>query len=134
MAKAPSSYELKVVQILRAEGIHFIKEKAFKDWRKLYKYDFYIPNYKGQPILIEVDGQAHFKRIPFFHKRERDFMAQQERDRRKNNYALAHNIPLYRIPYWEMEKISAFKDIINNPKFLVKSSWHTDLLEIPKDC
>lgn len=43
-----------------------------------------------------------------------DTMTQrQERDKIKNKYALAHNIPLYRIPYWEKNNIT-FENITND--------------------
>ena len=31
---------------------------------------------------------------------------QQQRDRVKNEYALSHDIPLVRIPYWERDRIT----------------------------
>ena len=31
---------------------------------------------------------------------------QQKRDNIKNEYAISHNIPLVRIPYWEQENIN----------------------------
>lgn len=31
---------------------------------------------------------------------------QQERDHRKNQWCLSHNIPLVRIPYWERDNIT----------------------------
>ena len=53
-----------------------------------YRYDFYLPKLN---ILIEVDGPHHTKQI----YTRKEFMAGKERDRRKNSYALANNIPLY---------------------------------------
>jgi hypothetical protein len=48
-----------------------------------------------------------------------------KRDILKNNYALLHNIPLYRIPYWEKNNLSynlimSNKYLINNKENLVK--------------
>ena len=57
------------------------------------------------------------------------FLKQQENDRRKNSYCLANNISLYRIPYWDLNKIKTFNDILNK-KYLVKSKWHNDNLII----
>ena len=40
-----------------------------------------------------------------------------KRDILKNNYALLHNIPLYRIPYWEKNNITL--DMIMGDQYLV---------------
>lgn len=128
-----SSYEDHIVKILLKEKIDFTREKTFKDLRKgRYRFDFYIPDYKSQTILIECDGEQHFK--PAFSKlkknRNLDLRGRQERDRLKNSFCLAKGLSLYRIPYWEIENIKSFKDIIV-PKFLVTSKWHNDRLEAP---
>ena len=36
----------------------------------------------------------------------RNLILVQKRDKIKNEYALSHNIPLVRIPYWERDKIT----------------------------
>lgn len=49
-----SSYEDRVVYILRANKIKFEREKSFMDLKKgRYRFDFYLIEKK---ILIEVDG------------------------------------------------------------------------------
>lgn len=118
-----SSYEEYIFKILKKEKISFEREKTFKDLKKgLFRYDFYI-TYKGKNIIIEVDGEYHFKPI----RGRRELLKQQEHDRQKNSYCLANKIPLYRIPYWEITKIKTVEDIFQN-KFLVKSKWHIDKL------
>lgn len=118
-----SNLEEHIILILTKERIDFQREKTFKDLKSgLYRYDFYLPKFN---ICIEVDGIEHFKQIKKFHKSLQDFLKSQERDRRKNSYALANKIPLYRIPYWEINNVHSFDDIIQN-KFLVKDKWHTD--------
>ena len=52
----------------------------------------------------------------------------QENDRRKNSYFLAKNIPLYRIPYWEVYNLKTADDIFQE-KFRVKDRWHNDKLD-----
>lgn len=123
-----SSYEEKIVKILKAAAIKFQREKTFSDLRGgRYRYDFYIPSLN---ILIEIDGQFHFKPI----RGEQELKAQKERDRRKNSYALAHNIPLYRVPYWVLDdcQVVSFQDIIQK-KYLVTSRWHNDRIKVPKN-
>lgn len=123
-----SSYEEKVIKILKAAAVKFQREKTFNDLRGgRYRYDFYIPSMN---ILIEVDGQFHTHPI----RGEQELKAQKERDRRKNSYALAHNIPLYRIPYWALDgrQVVSFSDILQD-KYRVKSRWHNDRLNVPKN-
>lgn len=120
-----SKNEEKIVKILLQEKVSFIREKTFQDLKKgKFRFDFYLPK---ENIIIEIDGEQHFKQIKKFQKTRQDFLKQQERDRRKNSYCLANNIPLYRIPYWEIENINCFKQLIKKD-FLVKNKWHNDNL------
>ena len=122
-----SSYEEQVISILKKEHIHFQREKSFKDLRKgKYRYDFYLPD---QNIILEVDGIYHFLPI----RGEQILKKQKEHDRRKNSYALAHNIKLYRIPTWDLDSAGSikFNDLIKS-KYLVTSIWHNDRIKVPK--
>lgn len=122
-----SNYECQIVNILKKAKIKFEREKTFKDLKKgLYRFDFYIPNLHGTPAIIEVDGEQHFK--PIYGRQS--FLKGQEHDRRKNSYCLANNIPLYRIPYWEIKNLKTSSDIFID-KFLVKTRWHNDQLKAP---
>ena len=58
-------------------------------------------------FLIEYDGEFHYE--PIMGKKK--FKTQQIHDKRKDEYCLAHSIPLLRIPYWEFDNIES---IINN--------------------
>lgn len=117
-----SSYEEYIMNILRKENISFIREKTFKDLKKgKFRFDFYI---KEKNIIIEVDGEYHFKEI----RGRRAFLKQCEHDRQKNSYCLCHNINLYRIPYWDLGKIEQFSDITQD-KYKVKNKWHNDNLK-----
>lgn len=120
-----SKNEEKIVKILLQEKVSFIREKTFQDLKNgKFRFDFYLPK---ENIIIEIDGEQHFKQIKKFQKTRQDFLKQQERDRRKNSYCLANNIPLYRVPYWEIENINCFKQLIKKD-FLVKNKWHNDNL------
>ena len=121
----PTKGEAVIIDILKKEQIDFIREKSFLNSDKRiqsYRFDFYLPKFN---ICIEYDGEQHFKYINYFYKSRQDFLKAQERDRRKNSYALSNNISLYRIPYWEIKNIKQFKDILQD-KFLVKDKWHCD--------
>ena len=118
-----SSLEEKIITILKKEKIKFQREKTYPDLKfGYYRFDFFLPQYN---LLIEVDGAQHYKFSKIFHKKRQEFLKAQERDRRKNSYALSHNISLYRIPYFEIENIYTFQDILQD-KFLVKDKWHCD--------
>lgn len=120
-----SKYEDKIIRLLRAANVRFEREKTFSDLRGgKFRYDFYLPEFH---ILLEVDGEQHFKQIKVFQKTRSDFLKQQENDRRKNSYALANNIPLIRIPFWEIDNLKKFEDIFSK-KFIVTSRWHNDNL------
>ena len=98
-----SSLEEHVYNILIERHIDFEREKSFKDLRNNnYRFDFFLP--------------------------QQNFIKSQERDRRKNSYCLANKIPLYRIPYWEIDNIKTLEDIFKE-KFLVRSKWHNDNLK-----
>ena len=119
-----SKYEDYVINILKEARISFFREKTFSDLKHgLFRFDFYIPNLQGVPAIIEVDGEQHFK--PIYGRQS--FLKGQEHDRRKNSYSLANNIPLYRIPYWEIKNLRTADDIFKD-EFLVRTRWHNDHL------
>ena len=123
-----SKGEEQIIQILRAAGVRFEREKTYSDLKGgRYRFDFYLPAYN---VLIEVDGKQHFEQVAKFQRTRAEFLKQQENDRRKNSYCLANNITLLRIPYWELKNIKTFKDLFQN-RFLVFSKWHNDYI-IPK--
>ena len=124
----------KILKILRLSGYYVLPEYQFSDLKGKkgipLRYDFAILS-GGRPIaLIEYDGEAHFKQVKHFQKTVDKLKQAQERDRHKNKYALLHNIPLYRIPYWEIDNINNLGDIINN-RFRVKTKYHNDMLKAP---
>ena len=119
-----SKYEDKVVSILKQSKIKFQREKTFSDLKHgLFRFDFYLYNYRGAPVIIEVDGEQHFK--PIYGRQA--FLKGQEHDRMKNSYCLANNIPIYRIPYWEIKNLKTVDDLFSR-NFLVKDKWHNDRL------
>lgn len=118
-----SKGEQHIVELLSKNSIVFEREKVFKDcYNGLYRYDFYLPTLK---ILIEYNGQQHYEYTKVFYKHRADFLKAQERDRRKITYALAHNIKIYCIPYWEINNLHDLNDLFNE-KFLAHSKFHND--------
>lgn len=120
-----SSYELIVINILKGNSIKFEREKQFRDLDNgRYRYDFFVPS---KNILIEADGLQHFKYIRHFHKKESSYTKAKERDRRKNSYALAHGITLYRIPCWEFANVKTLDNLLQE-KFIVRDKYHNDVV------
>ena len=81
----------------------------------LGRYDFVLLKNNKPYRLIEYDGEQHFKDIPIF---KGSLKERQNNDAIKNQYALQHNIPLVRIPYYELHNINY--DMIFSDKYLVK--------------
>lgn len=126
-----SSFELYILKILQREKCAFEREKTFSDLRGgKYRFDFYIPDYKGKQLLIEVDGEQHFWQVKHFQKTKSDFKKTQEHDRRKNRYALSHNITLIRLPFWEINNIFTIEDMLQS-RFIVKDKYHNDNIKVP---
>ena len=94
--------EFNVEQILKENNIRYISQynpgiMKFFDFALLDDNDNIIR-------LIEFDGIQHYQEVKFFNSRN---LAQtQEADKVKNEYALSHNIPLVRVPYWERDNIT----------------------------
>lgn len=124
-----SKGEEHIIQLLQQSKIRFQREKTFSDLGGgLFRFDFYMPSINA---LCEYDGEQHFFQVKRFQRTRADFLKAQEHDRRKNAYCLAHNITLYRIPYWELKNLNSVQDIFHS-KFLVTSKWHNDNLHPPK--
>ena len=118
--KNKSAGESQIEVILQEHNISYLYNKAyFKDLmgnngREL-RYDFILFK-NNEPIrLIEFDGEQHFKDIPIF---KQSFQQRQIYEKQKNKYALTHNIPLVRIPYWELNNITL--DMIMGDQYLIK--------------
>lgn len=126
-----SKGEEKIASLLRQARILFKREVIFYDLKRKNNLRFDFAIYKnGQLIgIIEYDGEQHFHQVKHFQKTKKDFQKTQEYDRIKNSYCLAHNIPLYRIPYTEIDNIASANDLLQ-PKFRVKSKWHNDFLAL----
>ena len=123
-----SKGESHIIDILNKEKIPFVREKCYADLKRngiFFRYDFYLPE---QNILCEVDGIQHFQEAWGGRK---ELMHRQENDRKKNSYALSQNIPLYRIPYWELSNIQRVNDIFQD-KYKVISKWHNDRISSPE--
>lgn len=121
-----SHYEEKIVTLLKRGKIKFEREKRFSDLRNgRFRFDFYV-YVQGGPAVIEVQGEQHYQFVSRFYKSRKDFMAARERDRRKISYCLANQIPIYIIPYWEIENLTCAADLFQE-RFRAKTRWKNDV-------
>lgn len=61
-------------------------------------------------FMIEYDGIQHYEYTPFFHRSQKDFYEQVERDRLKDEYCSKNNIEMIRIAYWDYDNIESILD------------------------
>lgn len=110
------SHIAKMVQnYLDESRISYEKEKTFIDCinQKKLPFDFYLSDYNA---CIEVDGIGHFRPVAFGGNKEEAQNIYNQRiinDSIKNKYCKDNNIPLLRIPFWEIEK-GNYKELIDN--------------------
>lgn len=113
-----SSGEIYIIDILNQNNINYLEQYRFLDMPKK-SYDFAIVKDNKIIRLIEFDGEQHFKEVPQWRT---TLQIIQQRDREKNEYALSHNIPLVRIPYWERNNITL--EMLMGDQYLVHNNIH----------
>lgn len=119
-----SKGEEKVISLLSKSKYKFEREKRFSDLKHgLLRFDFYV--YGARPCVIELQGEQHYFSIPKFHHSRAEFESAKERDRRKISYCLANQIPIYCIPYWELNSLHTASDLFQK-KFLATDRWKND--------
>jgi len=102
-----SKGENRVAKYLTKNNISFTPQRTFNTLRdkNLLFPDFYLEDLN---LLIEYDGEGHYKvinRSKDPKKNLENFHDCQRRDKIKNEWAKANNIPLLRIPYWDFDRI-----------------------------
>lgn len=127
-----SKGEQKIIEILKKNNINYKNEIEFNDLKsqknKSLRFDIGVYDNINQLIcLIEYDSEIHFYFNKFFHKTKSNFNKRRGYDRIKNKYCLQKNIPLIRIPYWDLNKIT-FHSIFSNPIYRVTNIYHNDFL------
>lgn len=81
------------------------------------RFDFVVNN----EYVIEYDGESHylFNKNGYFD--DEKLQKNKQRDREKTVFCLNNKIPLIRIPFWELQNISARDLCINTSNYVVKS-------------
>lgn len=104
-----SKLSRRIQKWLEENGYHFEKEYTFKDCfhKRLLRFDFVI-FLNGETIVIEADGEQHFKPFRYIkdeNKRLEKFQETKKRDAIKNEYCSEKGIQLIRIPYYEYDSL-----------------------------
>lgn len=89
----------------------------------LLPYDFHAVLNNGKEFLIEMDGLHHFEPVEFCgcpDKAEERFKSTQVNDKRKDELAEEHGLPLLRVPHFDAGDIPGTLDnFIKSEKRLV---------------
>ena len=103
-----SKGELAIAKYLNENNIKYEREKIFKECRNKLPllFDFYLPELN---ILIEFDGEQHFKSMKYFGG-DKAFQLSQINDEIKNKYAKDNNIQLIRIKFNEIKEVNEILD------------------------
>jgi hypothetical protein len=121
-----SKGEEKITDLLNLDKYKFVREKTFSDLKGgRFRYDFYVKDVHGADCIIEFNGEQHYHFVKKFYKTEREWRTAQEHDRRKISYALANNIPIYIIPFWELPKITSAQQLFQD-KYRARTRWKND--------
>lgn len=105
--KRLSKGETRISEQLEKYNVKFIKEKRFSEcrYKKPLPFDFFIHG----KVLIEFDGEQHFKLSDFGGKGEKWADSRLHyanvTDTIKNQYCKENKISLLRVPYWEYANI-----------------------------
>ena len=86
-----------------------------------FRFDFLI-HVRGADCIVEFNGEQHYEYVGKFYKDKTEWRQAMGRDMRKISYCLAHNIPLYIIPYWEIDNIKCAEDLFQ-PKYLARDRY-----------
>lgn len=96
--------EEKITNILQKYNILFQSQYTVQIKNKFYRYDFAILDSNNQPIkFIEYHGIQHYDNE--YKHWGKDSSVIQQRDKLKKQWAINNNIPLYEIPYLELDNI-----------------------------
>lgn len=106
--------EYRINCYLKSNKYFFKREARLEGCRRKnpLKFDFVIFDKYEIVGCIEFDGQQHYRPVNFNEHYTQDeickrYEEQKERDIIKNNYCQENNIPLLRIPYWEVDNIDS---------------------------
>lgn len=116
-ACASSKGEKRIARYLKSNSINFKQEYRIKEcrYKRPLPFDFAVFDNGKLSILIEFDGEGHFKPFRFSDKEtmSKKLQITIRNDNIKNNYCKNNNIELLRIPYYKFDDI---ENILNTTK------------------
>lgn len=114
-----------IFNLLEESNIPFQTEYSFidcifPDTNYKARFDFYV----NDQYIIEYDGEQHFQLDRGFwsnsmEKSSEILQKTQEHDRLKNEYCKKYNIPIIRIPYTHLSKITLEDLLIESSRFII---------------
>ena len=116
--------EYMISQLLHNNNIKFTSNAHFDDCKFIDTnyyayYDFYVDD----KYIIEYDGEQHFKPTCFNGIKNLDaienFNKTKEHDAFKNKYCFDNDIPIIRIPYTHLNKLSLEDLLLDTSKFIL---------------
>ncbi len=114
--------EKEISQILRDNKIEFKNNQSYKlrfPSGHLAFFDFIV--YQGNSFyIIEFDGSQHYYKHNTKWDKDGKFEKRQEYDKIKNDFCLSNNIPLIRIPFSKLHKITIEDLNPKTTKYLIK--------------
>lgn len=119
-----SNGEIAITQILDEAKVRYIHNKEFAackfpDTNRAGLFDFY---FKDDKFLVEFDGNQHFGKGGASWNSETNFVKTHNRDLYKNKWAWDNNIPMKRIPYSSLKKLSY--DKLFSDEYLITPTTH----------
>lgn len=114
--------ERRIAELLQEAEVPFVQEKSFENCRfpeskALARFDFYVNN----QYIIEFDGAQHFTPHNFGaseEEQQRMFDTIQKHDIYKNNWCKEFHIPLIRIPYTHLNKLTISDLLLETSTFI----------------
>lgn len=111
-----------ITNLLLSSNLPFTTQKTFdscrfKDTNYLAKFDFYV----NDSYLIEYDGEQHFyyKDSPYTWNTKENYEKVIQHDEIKNYWCKENNIPLIRIPYFHLEKLTIEDLLLETSSFII---------------
>ena len=111
-AKSVSRFEDMFEKFLQELNVKYVRQYSLNQCRDILPlpFDFYIAD---SGILVEIDGQGHYKPCCFNHisfdRAQKTFESTKKHDKIKDAYCKENNIPLVRIPYYLFDKDDSYK-------------------------
>lgn len=101
-----SSGERMITEYFIENKVEFSSQVTFEDckYKHVLPFDFCVYDNDKVNMLVEYEGEQHFKPIEHFGGKKA-LMIRQKRDKIKRDYCKDNNIKLLEIPYWEKDNI-----------------------------